>query len=260
MISKAVLDRYSQFRLTRFYRNPKHSNFILGNSRAVNSVNEKYANEKLHVDVINLGFNGMPYSSLKPILDDVNKLNRNVTIYVEISALVNNVFDDSYAYYISNSPELKKEYKSTPFNWLQLLRLNNEIFLRNIYYLRKSDNDWINNYSISKALIEQIKNDKRAIVTFPNEEELMARIVQIQRLCEAHQNKVIFFLAPYYPDYLKQMADYKRVTDHLLSRKDIVYYDLNTLPLPPNSFADRLHTNVSGATALTDFLLKTIKE
>lgn len=259
-VSKSILDKKSEFRLTRFFRSPRHANFILGNSRAVNSVNEKYAVEKLNIDVINLGFNGMPYKNLKTILDAVNNKNTNATIFVEITALLNEINDDSYAYYISNSPEIKLQYQKTVFEKLQLLRLNNEIFLRNIYYLRKSDNDWINRYSISPALIKEIRGNNKPVSIFPDQKELINRIFQIKKDSEAHHNKVVFFLAPYYPDYLSKITDYKEVCDYLYSLKpQIIFYDLNLQSLPPSSFADRLHTNVDGAIPLTEYLLKTIR-
>ncbi|WP_295670704.1 hypothetical protein, partial [uncultured Mucilaginibacter sp.] len=84
---KYVLDSKSKFRLTRYFRNSKHDYYILGNSRAVNSVNEKYANDSLKLDLINLGFNGERYKNIVDLLDDINSKVTHKTIFFEVSCI-----------------------------------------------------------------------------------------------------------------------------------------------------------------------------
>lgn len=256
---KKILDKKSQFRMTRYFRAPIHKYFVLGNSRAVNSINEKYANEVLKVDIINLSFNGEPYKNVLSMLDDVNSKNSNSVILFEITCINNDELDNSYAYYISNSKFIKKQFAGTIYSMPDLLRLNNELFLRNIYYLKKSDNDWINKTTITSNIIDQIKIDSNFKI-FPNQNVFAYRLAELQKKCDNHGNKLIFFLAPYYPGYINKISDYNSTIDYMNNNKNIYkFINLNTIKLSDYMFADRVHTNDKGATLLTTNLLTLIK-
>ena len=251
---KTILDRKSQFRLTRYFRDKQHDYFVLGNSRAVNSVNEKYANEERRKDLINLSFNGMPYNNVVDILDDVNANNRGSTIFVEITSLLNNDIDNSYSYYLSDSKFVRKTYQHTIYDNICLLRLNNELFLRNIYYLTQSDNDWINRSTISQSLIENVsKADPVTIMT--NMEEFTSRLDSLRDKCDRSGNKLIYFWAPYLPEFRETISDYSAIVKILEDdSKRYNFINLNEVQLPRESFADRLHTNYSGSILLTNSL------
>lgn len=187
MAFKYVLDKKSDFRISRYFRAPKHKYFVIGDSRGANSIDEKYATEALKIDIINLSFNGMPYKNSLDMLDQVNRDNTNSTIFFEISCLADNDFDGAYSYYSSNSDIFKKRYAETIYNLPTLLRLNNEFFLRNIYYLRKSDNDWINMGTITQNVINQISRDS-SYKMFPNINEFHQRLALLQKkMCRSRK-------------------------------------------------------------------------
>lgn len=253
--TKKILDKKSQFRITRYFRSPKHKYFVLGNSRGVNSINEKYANEKLKLDIINLCFNGEPYKNVLNMVDVVNNSNVNSVIFLEITCLNDNYFDTSYSYYISNSKLIKKQYAGTLYSWLSLLRLNNELFLRNIYYLKKSDNDWGNGNTITNNIINKIKADSSYTI-FPDQHAFFYRLSEIQKMCDDHGNRVIFFLAPYYPGYLYKISDYNSVISYMNENSQkYKFINLNNEKLTNDMFADRIHTNTKGSILLTRDLI-----
>lgn len=257
-VLKLILDK-SQFRFSRYFASPEHKFFVLGNSRAVNSVNEKFANDSLQMDIINLGFNGMPYRYTLAMLDDVNSKNTNAVIFFEITCLKTDDFDDSYSFYAANSKYVKDQYASTEYYWPTLLRLNNELFLRNIYYMRKSDKDWVNRTIITKNIIKQIGKDK-PLQIFEHVNDFHSRLALLQQKCAARGNKLVFFLGPYYPKYLSKLLDYQTTVDYLhQNKKTYTFIDLNTIPLADQMFADRLHTNINGANVLTKSLLSVYK-
>ena len=96
--TKNILDSKSNFRITRYFNNPIHKNFIIGNSRGVNSINEFYAKNTLKLDVINLSYNGMPFEYNYALFQDINSHNHNSTIFIEITCLTNEGVDNSYVY------------------------------------------------------------------------------------------------------------------------------------------------------------------
>ena len=141
IVGKNILDNNSNFRFTRYFRNKIHNVYILGNSRAVNSINEKYANDSLNLDVINISYNGMPFNVVESLLSDICSTQHEKIILIEITALFKNNIDNNYSYYSNNSVFFRNNYKSTIYSYLPLFTFNNEIFLRNIYYLTKNDNE-----------------------------------------------------------------------------------------------------------------------
>ena len=190
------------------------------------------------------------------MLDDVNASNTQSVIYLEITCLASNDFDNSFSYYVSNSPFIKRRYSGTVYDRIGLTRLNNELFLRNIYYLGKSDNDWINTNTITPAIIREIDHAGK-VELFPDKAGFAARLDTLQNKCDAHGNRLVFFLAPYYPRYLNKIADYSQVTEYMKAQAGrYTFIDLNAVPLASDMFADRVHTNINGARLLTDALLK----
>ncbi|RCH54884.1 hypothetical protein DJ568_10415 [Mucilaginibacter hurinus] len=254
---KAVLDAKSNFRFSRYFRDKTHNNFVIGASRAVNSINEKYANENLKLDFINLGFNGQPYANMVDLLDDVNAANKNAVIYVELSSLydVEVEFDNQYAYYISNSEPIKKSFAGTVYDNLALLRLNNEFFLRSIYYLSKSDNDWLNQNNISQNIINEALNMKPYRLA-KRRGQFIKNLAEVQNKCNNAGNQLIYFLAPYLPAYRDKAIDFADILNIMEQNKaKYKFVNLNTINLPNDMFADRVHTNYKGSVILTDSLI-----
>jgi hypothetical protein len=80
------------------------------------------------------------------------------------------------------------------------------------------------------------------------------RVQLIQSKCDARGNKLVYFLAPYFPTFLSKALDYNYVTKFFLNRRG-AFIDLNQYSMPNSYFADRVHTNFNGATFLTQKLL-----
>lgn len=252
---KTFLDHKAQFRMTRYFRSPAHHYFVLGNSRAVNSIEEKYAVDSLHMSLINLSFNGEPYENVLDMLKEVNASNQNDTIYLEVTCLGNNEKDNGYSYYMDNSPVIHQRYASSIYDRIALLRLNNELFLRNLYYLRTSDNDWVNMNKITTAIIEGVSTSPEVDI-MTNDTVFKARLKSMEELCQSHRNHLIFFLAPYYPSYLKKIKDYENLVAYMEANTNTYrFFDLNKLHFSDEMFADKVHTNFRGAVMLTDSLV-----
>ena len=257
---KYVLDSKSKFRLTRYFRNSKHDYYILGNSRAVNSVNEKYANDSLKLDLINLGFNGEPYKNIVDLLDDINSKVTHKTIFFEVSCITKAKTDYSYAYYIANSKFIKKDYSNTIYDKIALLRFNNEFFIRNIFYLNKSDNNWINNGTITPAIINEIDTIKSATIFHNNTVDFEKRMVEIAAKCAKSNNKVVFYLAPYFPKYLARISDYNYTLNFFKTNAGKYnFVDMNNVQLTQSMFMDKIHSNITAAPILTRYLMDTSK-
>ena len=249
----AIFSNYSDFRFNRYFKNDNFDIFILGNSRAVNSVNERQGSILSGKKVINLAYNGMPNNNIIDFVDDINEKYTGKLIYIEISSLFEKSnFSNEYSFYMDKSKFIFSRFENTRYRFIKLLSYNNEFFLRNLYYLNRSDQDWSNQNVINEPILKSIAKVKPFnLINERNQFE--ERIQLIQSKCDAKGNKLIYFLAPYFPTYLSKARDYDDLKKVFLKRK-LAFVDLNHYLLPVSYYADRVHTNSQGAAFLTQNL------
>lgn len=250
----AIFSNYSDFRFNRYFKNDNFDIFILGNSRAVNSVNERQGSILSGKKVINLAYNGMPNNNIIDFVDDINDKYTGKLIYIEISSLFERSnSSNEYSFYMDKSKFIFSRFENTRYRYIKLLSYNNEFFLRNLYYLNRSDQDWSNQNVINEPILKSIAKVK-PFNLINERHQFEERIQLIQSKCDAKGNKLIYFLAPYFPTYLSKALDYDDLKKVFLKRK-LAFVDLNQYLLPVSYYADRVHTNFNGATFLTQKLL-----
>jgi len=138
----AIFSNYSDFRFNRYFKNNNFDIFILGNSRAVNSVNEKQGSILSGKNVVNLSYNGMPTDNIIDLVDDINEKYTGKLIFIEISSFFLKVNStNEYSFYMDKSKFIFSRFENTRYRYIKLLSYNNEFFLRNLYYLNRSDQD-----------------------------------------------------------------------------------------------------------------------
>jgi len=128
------------------------------------------------------------------------------------------------------------------------------LFYRSLYYLGKSDQNWINRYNISKKLEADILN----IVPFNlkiNNRDLNILKQTVKRLKKNGIN-VFLFVAPYHPNYLSKMMNLKNMIVIIEKATDMTVLDISGYLTKSEYFADRVHTNENGATIIADTLMK----
>ena len=249
----AIFSNYSDFRFNRYFKNDNFDIFILGNSRAVNSVNERQGSILSGKKVINLAYNGMPNNNIIDFVDDINEKYTGKLIYIEISSLFERSnSSNEYSFYMDKSKFIFSRFENTRYRYIKLLSFNNEFFLRNLYYLNRSDQDWSNQNVINEPILKSIAKVK-PFNLINERHQFEERIQLIQSKCDAKGNKLIYFLAPYFPTYLSKARDYDDLKKVFLKRK-LAFVDLNQYLLPVSYYADRVHTNSQGAAFLTQNL------
>ena len=249
----AIFSNYSDFRFNRYFKNDNFDIFILGNSRAVNSVNERQGSILSGKKVINLAYNGMPNNNIIDFVDDINEKYTGKLIYIEISSLFEKSnSSNEYSFYMDKSKFIFSRFENTRYRYIKLLSYNNEFFLRNLYYLNRSYQDWSNQNVINEPILKSIAKVK-PFNLINEKHQFEERIQLIQSKCDAKGNKLIYFLAPYFPTYLSKARDYDDLKKVFLKRK-LAFVDLNQYLLPVSYYADRVHTNSQGAAFLTQNL------
>jgi hypothetical protein len=197
----------------------------------------------------------MPNNNIIDFVDDINEKYIGKLIYIEISSLFEKSnSSNEYSFYLDKSKFIFSRFKNTRYRYIKLLSYNNEFFLRNLYYLNRSDQDWSNQNVINDPILNSISKAK-PFNLIDDKHQFEERIQLIQSKCDAKGNKLVYFLAPYFPTYLSKALDYGYLKNYFLQRNG-TFIDLNQYSVPESYYADRVHTNYNGATFLTQKLLK----
>ena len=214
----------------------------------------------------NLSYNGMSVDIAEVILVDFIKFNNIPKVVIlEISCIGygNDLLSELRGYTNISSAIDNLDSQYNPFlnklsKVFNLIRYNNEMFLRSLYYMKKSDQKWINNGYIDekKALNwKPSKNDK--YYSHNINEKSVKSLNNIQRICIENKIELFLVITPYLPSYNKYFSNLKRKWLSNL-KANILYdskiYDFSEALEENSFFADPLHINIDGSKAFSNVL------
>lgn len=203
----------SQFRYSRMYQGKAASDILLiGNSRGL-TFYQPYIEEITGKKTFNLSYNGMPINLAKLLVQDYLALYEKpalAIIDVTMCDRLNEPLISGFSLYSPYSENLSKylidSLPTTGYAGLlsHLYRYNSEVFQRSLFYLNKSDEDWLLDRTINEHLIQDVGNQEPKIDVMPFElAELQATI----NLLEAAGVKVQLVISPYYPPYVDRLTN-----------------------------------------------------
>jgi hypothetical protein len=264
-VGERIIDQ-SSFLFSKLYNPESDMNFDIvcfGNSRGVNSFFSPYINDNYNLSAFNCSYNGVELPITKTFIEDylVNQ-KKPKTILIEVSSLFNNrnnmVGFNSFNMYSSKSVKINEEIeKVVKSKWINKLfpinKYNSELFYRTIYYLNKTDQNWINDYEISEELNELVKTSPSEELALNAEElKVLKNIVQVLK---DKNIEVVLFLAPYLPNYRVKLSNLKSNLDEMQKTVGLEIIDLSDYLNDKKYFADRIHTNKKGAIKISQVLM-----
>lgn len=257
----------SSFRFSKLYfSSTKMNNSVLciGNSRGVNSFYSPYIDNKYSVKSFNLSYNGMEMPTLEIFLEDyLNKHQLPKIVFIEVSCVYDTEPISNYLVfnlYSNKSKKLNEAIKVTEKSTyytssiFPLYRYNCELLYRNFYYLRKSDQDWINRYTISKELEADVISMLPYDLEYKNSDLILLQQT-VERL-KKNDIAVCLFIAPYLPSYLLKINNLNDVIEKIENATGVPVLNISGLLNKPEYFADEFHTNENGAILIADTLMK----
>ena len=260
ILRNVILD--SEFRFSRVYNGGIDAQvLILGNSRGVNSFYAPEISEKYNISVFNLSYNGMSSELSEMIFLDY--LDHNVPPKLVIIEITNVTSDNNLLPELKQYSQFSHRLKSliqTDYPFIakvsklsQLFTFNGEIFFRSLWYLHRSDQNWINKYQISKDAIEQEAIATKSIELIPIQRQFDALERTLYEL-QKRNIDVLLFIGPYLPIYAKRITNLKDFKQETESRLGISIHDYSMVIQDLNAFADRQHINLYGAQQLLEII------
>jgi hypothetical protein len=258
--------RRSNFRFSAVERSGIDADIVvLGDSRGVSSINVPLVEKLTGHRTFSLCYNGMATKIAEALLADYLDHNRPPRlIVIEVTSLTEPMkLSPELRTYAGLSPRLAEIYAeehpvgARAGRFFTLLRFNSELYMRALYYLRRSDQEWGNSATISAAEIEQARAGGPWRL-HPSEQNL-ASLERILRLVRSRNVAVRLMIGPYLPDYAAHAAnlgDFIAVVEQRAHRVDPSLHVENyyAAMAEPRLFADVLHLNDSGTAAFMSIL------
>jgi hypothetical protein len=206
LVSEQVV-RHNGSRLSQIARGGVNADILLaGNSRAVSlSRGGRDARGRL---VFNLGYNGLSRQSIFALVQDFFRAgNHAKVVMIEVSGLWSDGSNCELKTYWGALPVLAQASQAgcqedvKPMRYFPLTRYNSELFLRAVYYLRRSDQDWADNATPTpgQCALFRGRRDPNLKTVFPAAGELRDAVATFEAWIaeNAPGTRVVYVLAPY---------------------------------------------------------------
>jgi hypothetical protein len=244
---------------------------VLGNSRGVNGFYAPSIERSTHLHTVNLSYNGLSMVLSEALLRDwVDRHGKPEILILEIT----NLADDSdvieglapywcFSERLGSIADAEKPFTRRVLLLSHLFAYNGEMFLRILSSLYRSDQDWINHYAITPAIIKKTKELEQ--IDFRTSKENLAALCRLVTFAKENGIQVRLVVTPYLPDYMVHVRNYSQWIAHIEQTTGLRVWDFAGADTNVNHFADRLHLNDSGAVPLitkmkTDGVFKLLQE
>ena len=253
----------SNFRYARLYQGKAEADILLlGNSRGL-IFYQPYIEEKTGKSTLNLSYNSMPIDLGRVMVSDyLKKYKAPELLIIDVTMCDRhnekliagfNTFSD-YSEELNNLIKEKSEKSWYAGKISKLYQYNSEVFQRTLYYLRKSDEDWLNDRVISPTMQANVEQDSAVELTI--DDYLLTQLNDLVLLAESKGVKVELVANPYYPPYVKRMRTFYDFIGKIEARTEKKVKDYSRALSAVNGFADYQHLNKEGSKKYIDLLLE----
>jgi hypothetical protein len=257
----------SQFRYATLYQGEATNDIlVLGNSRGVNGFYQPDIEKATGKRVLNLSYNALSSGMAKVLLEDY--LEHNAAphlLLLEVSFLaepepLTQLTLDNFKPFSLLSPRLQALQQTVDPNSRFFCRLshlycfNSEMYLRALYYLNKSDQNWINRYKISQEVIESIGEVQPFDLPLP--EVQLTTLQALLEVADNHNIVVKLVMSPYFPAYSERIENMQTWLGTLTRSTGLPVLDYSQAVTDSNGFSDRLHLNPEGSLVLLQQMMK----
>ncbi|MEM1323780.1 MAG: hypothetical protein AAGG75_26195 [Bacteroidota bacterium] len=260
----AQLNESSQFRYTRMYTDQAKSDILLlGNSRGL-IFYQPYIEEKTGRSTFNLSYNGLPidlgYTLVADYLDHYpapELLLIDISMCDRINRELVSGFN-LYAPHSDNISQLIKSYAPEIYYGGQLSHLflyNSEVFQRSLYYLNKSDEDWLLDRVINDNLVQSVEDAPQLDFNY-EDNYLIDELAKTVKLAQSKGVKVKLVVNPYYPPFAQRIKNFSSWMERVEKQTGLSVGDYTQAVTDRQGFGDYQHLNKYGAKLYIDQLVE----
>ncbi len=254
----------SEFRYSRMYRGEAGADLLLiGNSRGL-IFYQPYLEKQLPYSTFNMSYNGLPADLMDVLLKDYLDLYSKpklVLIDVTLCDRFNDELINGFATYAGQSDRLKtliRTKNSVAANALEiswLYRYNSEVFQRALFYLNKSDEDWLLDRTITEEIKRKLSPDYEFIIKYP--EEMPAQLGETIAFLRKQNIPFQLIVNPYYPPFLNHVTNLDIFIRDIEQSCQAEVLNLAKAISEEDYFGDFQHLNKKGSKVYLEKLIET---
>lgn len=247
---------------TLYYGDIEADVLILGNSRGVNFAYAPDVSRLTGLPAYNLSYNGMSTVVVDAVFNDyVARHKKPSLVILEVTGLfVSHDLVNDLKLYGRESERIEdllwihSPQTARAIEYSHTYAFNSELFLRTLFYLRGSDQTWINRRSMQVSDVAPMIGSF-APPTFAASPSNMEALQNILRVAEELDIPVRLVVSPYLPEFLREpsviQARDRFVQDlHQNFGDRFRVMDYSTVITEVGHFADPLHLNYAGSVKL----------
>ncbi len=254
----------SQFRYSRLYSGEAGCDILLaGNSRGL-IFYQPYIEEKTGYTTTNLSYNGMPVELAAPLIKDhIDKNGAPKLLLLDITLLdsrMDNRLTTGFNFYSPYSERLTSLLRDSfptdlyAGHFSHLYRFNSEVFQRALYYLNKSDKDWLLDRTISPTLQQNVVDVDS--FNYEYNEAMLAELNNIVAYAKEKNVRVELMINPYFPAFAEKLFNKEKFINSVENRTGLKVHDYALSIQNTEGFGDYQHLNKKGARAFIDLLVE----
>lgn len=262
----------SNFRYSRLYSGKAKSDILLlGNSRGL-IFYQPYIEEITEKSTFNFSYNGMPIHIGKVMVEDyVEEYGAPEVVLIDVTMCDRNnaALISGFNYYSTQSPRIKNliaEVSPTSYYGglvSKLYACNGEIFQRALFYLNKSDEDWLTDRLITSHYIDNVGEADSLVFDFAeNEKEeldkskLLQELTQLTQFLQSKNIRTHLVINPYYPPFVDRFQGFGEWKKEIEKSTGMRVHDYSKAVNDNQGFGDYQHLNKYGSQLYMDILKK----
>lgn len=253
----------SQFRYSRIYNGMAESDILLvGNSRGL-MFYQPYIEEITGKSTLNISYNGMPINLARVFIEDYYEryeapklMVLDITMCDRSNPKLISGFN-TYTPFSKNLQNLimEAEPKSAIAGQVShLYRYNGEVFQRAMYYLGRSDEDWLLDRVITDDLVADIQD--REPYTIDIQEHIMDELKKVVEVAQSKGTTVQLVINPYYPPFADKITNLNALKNRVEEVTGLPVNNYARSVADVNGFGDYQHLNKNGSRAYLDKLIE----
>ncbi len=286
----------SQFRYTRLYEGKAKADILLvGNSRGL-IFYQPYIEEITGSKTMNISYNGMPIDLAEVLVKDYLEkypAPKQMILDVSMCDRLNKSLISGFNLYTPYSPRmydlihLNDQTGAVAGKVFHLYRYNSEIFQRSMFYLNKTDEDWLLDRVINDAMVtgiteyvpDTIKIVQRDTIKPGDKKErlfksimssltaskngeveyvkgVMEHLASTVAFAKAKGVDVQLVINPYYPPYLDKLVNLDQLKAEAEKATGMKVHDYSNAVKDKEGFGDYQHLNKAGSRIFLDKLME----
>lgn len=255
---------HSRFRYSRlYYGQPDADVVFLGNSRGLMFFQPE-VERQTGMQSLNLSYNALPIDLGSVLcadwMDRYARPGRLLVIDVTMCDRTNDALIAGFNCYRTRSPRLDSLiHARAPRAWWggvvsHLFRYNSEIFQRALFYLRRTDEDWL----LDRVITERMKraNATAPPYTIHTDDYLLRRLAGLVSEARRRGLEVRLLINPYWPPFAARIRNLDDFRQKVERATGLHVRDYSTALQDDALFGDYQHVNKAGAKRFIELLVR----